>query len=104
MYWRWDSWRWRSVSRARPPAKHATSSTVSTTVRACTASRFWRAVPPASSAALCGDQHIGDHVLFLGEVERYAHGGATPLLFCNGQFQQGVNLAPTLANAACPAV
>jgi len=53
---------------------------------------------------IVGDQHIGDHVLFLGEVERYAHGGATPLLFCNGQFQQGVNLAPTLANAACPAV
>ena len=43
---------------------------------------------------IVGDQHVGDHVLFLGEVERYAHSASTPLLFCNGQFQQGVGLAP----------
>lgn len=43
---------------------------------------------------LVGDQQVGDHVLFLGEVERYAHRTSTPLLFCNGQFQQGVSLTP----------
>ena len=51
---------------------------------------------------IVGDQPGGDHVLFLGAVERYAHAAAAPLLFCNGQFQQGVNLAPALAGAACP--
>jgi len=43
---------------------------------------------------IIGDQHLGDHVLFLGAVERHAHVAATPLLFCGGQFQQGVNLTP----------
>lgn len=41
---------------------------------------------------IVGDQHVGDHILFLGEVERYAHVATAPLLFCNGQFQQGVGL------------
>ena len=41
---------------------------------------------------IVGDQLVGDHILFLGEVERYAHVAAAPLLFCNGQFQQGVGL------------
>lgn len=45
---------------------------------------------------IVGDQHVGDHILFLGEVERYAHSATAPLLFCNGQFQQGVNLSPAL--------
>lgn len=45
---------------------------------------------------IVGDQHVGDHILFLGEVERYAHTATAPLLFCNGQFQQGVNLSPVL--------
>jgi len=47
---------------------------------------------------IVGDQHVGDHVLFLGEVERYDHAGVTPLLFCSGQFQQGVNLRPAPAD------
>lgn len=47
---------------------------------------------------IVGDQHVGDHVLFLGEVERYAHSTSTPLLFCNGQFQQGVGLDPAPAD------
>lgn len=42
---------------------------------------------------IVGDQPVGDHVLFLGEVEHYAHSANAPLLFCNGQFQQGVGLS-----------
>lgn len=49
---------------------------------------------------IVGDQTVGDHVLFLGEVERYAHAPSAPLLFCNGQFQQGVGLAPAPASPA----
>jgi flavin reductase (DIM6/NTAB) family NADH-FMN oxidoreductase RutF len=42
-------------------------------------------------------QAVGDHVLFLGQVENYAHTPATPLLFCNGQYQRGIglNVAPS---------
>jgi flavin reductase (DIM6/NTAB) family NADH-FMN oxidoreductase RutF len=45
---------------------------------------------------------VGDHVLFLGQVERYAHEQAAPLLFCNGQYLQGVGLsAPTSMPQPC---
>jgi len=47
---------------------------------------------------IVGDQPVGDHVLFLGEVEHYAHSANAPLLFCNGQFQQGVGLSPKPAD------
>lgn len=43
------------------------------------------------------DQRVGDHVLFLGQVERFTHRAAAPLLFCGGQYQQGVGLAPAPA-------
>jgi flavin reductase (DIM6/NTAB) family NADH-FMN oxidoreductase RutF len=39
------------------------------------------------------EQAVGDHVLFLGQVEHYAHTPATPLLFCNGEYQQGIGLS-----------
>lgn len=29
---------------------------------------------------------VGDHMLFLGRVERYAYADAEPLLFCNGRY------------------
>lgn len=48
---------------------------------------------------IVGDQTVGDHVLFLGAVERYADVAAAPLLFCSGQFQRGVNLMPALADS-----
>jgi flavin reductase (DIM6/NTAB) family NADH-FMN oxidoreductase RutF len=35
---------------------------------------------------------VGDHVLFLGQVVRYAHESAAPLLFFNGKYIQGVDL------------
>ena len=39
------------------------------------------------------NEHIvGDHVLFLGQVVRYAHENAAPLLFFNGKYIQGVDL------------
>lgn len=38
---------------------------------------------------------IGDHVLFLGRVERYAYGDAAPLLFCNGQYLDAKALNPS---------
>ncbi len=31
---------------------------------------------------------VGDHVLFLGQVENYVYEGKTPLLFCQGQYLQ----------------
>jgi len=40
---------------------------------------------------------VGDHMLFLGRVERYAHEQAEPLLFCNGQYLQGVELTAPLS-------
>lgn len=44
---------------------------------------------------------VGDHMLFLGQVERYAYEQADPLLFCNGQYLQGVGLrAPTRVPAS----
>lgn len=36
---------------------------------------------------------VGDHVLFLGQVKRYAYEHAAPLLFVNGKYIQGVDLA-----------
>ncbi len=35
---------------------------------------------------------VGDHVLFLGEVESYAYHRVAPLLFCQGSFVQGASL------------
>lgn len=47
-------------------------------------------------------QVVGDHVLFLGQVERYAYEQASPLLFCNGQYIRGIGLsaAPSMP-ASC---
>jgi flavin reductase (DIM6/NTAB) family NADH-FMN oxidoreductase RutF len=42
-------------------------------------------------------QEVGDHLLFLGQVESYAHEHAAPLLLCNGQYLQGVGLAASAA-------
>ena len=43
---------------------------------------------------------VGDHCLFLGQVERYAHSPRRPLLFCQGNYQRGIDLiepsAPTV--------
>lgn len=35
---------------------------------------------------------VGDHVLFLGEVEHCSYHRVAPLLFCQGSFLQGVSL------------
>jgi flavin reductase (DIM6/NTAB) family NADH-FMN oxidoreductase RutF len=44
---------------------------------------------------------VGDHVLFLGQVKRYAHENAAPLLFFNGKYIQGVALdAPAAVSAS----
>lgn len=37
---------------------------------------------------------VGDHVLFLGEVERYAYDRVAPLLFCQGSFVRAATLDP----------
>jgi flavin reductase (DIM6/NTAB) family NADH-FMN oxidoreductase RutF len=52
------------------------------------------------------EQVVGDHVLFLGQVVRYAHENAAPLLFFNGKYIQGVDLdAPsTPAATSSPAL
>lgn len=51
---------------------------------------------------MVGDQPVGDHVLFLDEVEHYAHSATAPRLFCNGQFQQGAGLSSAPADAIHP--
>lgn len=35
---------------------------------------------------------VGDHILFLGRVEAYGHQGGPTLLYCQGQYAQGVSL------------
>jgi flavin reductase (DIM6/NTAB) family NADH-FMN oxidoreductase RutF len=35
---------------------------------------------------------VGDHVLFLGEVERFSYRALTPLLFCQGRYLRGHEL------------
>lgn len=47
---------------------------------------------------------VGDHVLFLGQVERYAYEHAAPLLFFNGKYLQGVDLMATPAVCASPSL
>ena len=42
-------------------------------------------------------QKVGDHVLFIGKVERYSHMHADPLLFYNGKYIKGVDLSPISA-------
>ena len=42
-------------------------------------------------------QEVGDHLLFLGQVESYAYEHAAPLLLCNGQYLQGVGLTASAA-------
>jgi flavin reductase (DIM6/NTAB) family NADH-FMN oxidoreductase RutF len=51
---------------------------------------------------LLSEQVVGDHVLFLGQVNRYAHENAAPLLFFKGKYIQGVALdaSATPAHAA----
>jgi flavin reductase (DIM6/NTAB) family NADH-FMN oxidoreductase RutF len=44
---------------------------------------------------------VGDHVLFLGQVKRYAHENAAPLLFFNGKYIQGLDL-DTPSSASSP--
>ncbi len=53
------------------------------------------------------NEHIvGDHVLFLGQVVRYAHENAAPLLFFNGKYIQGVDLdtPSTTSTTSAPAL
>jgi flavin reductase (DIM6/NTAB) family NADH-FMN oxidoreductase RutF len=38
------------------------------------------------------EQTVGDHVLFLGQVERYHYANKAPLLFFNGQYVQSSDL------------
>jgi flavin reductase (DIM6/NTAB) family NADH-FMN oxidoreductase RutF len=55
--------------------------------------------------SVLSEQVVGDHVLFLGQVKRYAHVNAAPLLFFNGKYIQGVDLdAPTTASSSSPAL
>lgn len=42
--------------------------------------------------SVVNEQVVGDHVLFLGQVKRYAHENAAPLLFFNGKYIQGIDL------------
>jgi flavin reductase (DIM6/NTAB) family NADH-FMN oxidoreductase RutF len=44
-------------------------------------------------------QEVGDHVLFLGQVERYSYAHAAPLLVFNGQYIRGAQL---MAAAVAP--
>jgi flavin reductase (DIM6/NTAB) family NADH-FMN oxidoreductase RutF len=48
-------------------------------------------------------QGVGDHVLFLGQVERFAHDDAAPLLFCDGRYLHGVGLHASAKPDCVPA-
>ena len=50
------------------------------------------------------EQVVGDHVLFLGQVERYAYGQAAPLLFCNGNYIRGMDLIATSMTPLTPLI
>ena len=39
---------------------------------------------------------VGDHILFLGLVEAYSHQVGPTLLYCQGQYAQGMNLENSL--------
>jgi len=46
---------------------------------------------------------VGDHILFLGLVEAYGHQVGPTLLYCQGQYAQGVNLEPPEVRTPAPA-
>lgn len=48
------------------------------------------------------EQVVGDHVLFFGQVERYAYGQAAPLLFCNGNYIRGMELITSSVTPLTP--
>jgi flavin reductase (DIM6/NTAB) family NADH-FMN oxidoreductase RutF len=46
---------------------------------------------------------VGDHILFLGRVESYGHRLGPTLLYCQGDYAQGVSLETSAARAKAPA-
>ncbi|MCE2689509.1 MAG: flavin reductase family protein [Rubrivivax sp.] len=46
---------------------------------------------------------VGDHILFLGRVEAYGHRLGPTLLYCQGDYAQGVSLESLAARAKAPA-
>lgn len=52
--------------------------------------------------AVVNEHVVGDHVLFLGQVQRYAYEHAAPLLFFNGKYIQGVDLMAAPVATPCP--
>ena len=46
---------------------------------------------------------VGDHILFLGRVESYGHRLGPTLLYCQGDYAQGVTLETSAARAKVPA-
>ncbi len=53
--------------------------------------------------AVLNEHVVGDHVLFLGQVERYAYEHTAPLLFFNGKYIQGVDLVAASVAPPFPA-
>jgi flavin reductase (DIM6/NTAB) family NADH-FMN oxidoreductase RutF len=49
------------------------------------------------------EQVVGDHVLFLGQVERYSYAHAAPLLVLNGQYMRGADLMSAAVAPPCHA-
>jgi flavin reductase (DIM6/NTAB) family NADH-FMN oxidoreductase RutF len=49
-------------------------------------------------------QVVGDHVLFLGQVERYSYVHAAPLLVFNGQYMRGADLMAAALTPPCHAL
>jgi flavin reductase (DIM6/NTAB) family NADH-FMN oxidoreductase RutF len=48
-------------------------------------------------------QVVGDHVLFMGQVERYSYAQAAPLLVFNGQYIRGAQLMAATVAPSCRA-
>ena len=55
-------------------------------VRVLAGPRFFQAALRASNAAIQKQHDAGDHVIFLGAVERYRHMNGDPLLFNAGRY------------------
>jgi flavin reductase (DIM6/NTAB) family NADH-FMN oxidoreductase RutF len=45
--------------------------------------------------ATLSEQIVGDHVLFLGQVQRYEYASVEPLLFFNGKYVQPIDIGST---------
>jgi flavin reductase (DIM6/NTAB) family NADH-FMN oxidoreductase RutF len=90
IYWRTT----RSISRINSPARHENKF-----------AEIDHIIPECGAPVLIGSaahfecrneyrHYGGDHIIFIGHVERYAHTSKPTLLFCRGKYMRGEPLIP----------